>query len=152
VVGRIGAIAQAPYTVSKWALEGLSEELAIELAAFGIRVVIVEPGITKSAIFPKNVDAPNSSGAYDAPYRWMFQMYTKGLTSPTDPVEVAKVIERAITTDSPKLRYPVSWGGHELIEGRAAMTDEQWVELGRAADDDAYYDGFVKYFGLDLRT
>jgi NAD(P)-dependent dehydrogenase (short-subunit alcohol dehydrogenase family) len=61
VTGRFGAIAQAPYVASKWALEGLSEELALELAPFGIRVVIVEPGVTKSAIFAKNVDAPAAS-------------------------------------------------------------------------------------------
>ncbi|MDQ1397685.1 MAG: hypothetical protein QOG64_2944, partial [Acidimicrobiaceae bacterium] len=48
VAGRFGAIGQAPYVASKWAFEGLSEELALELAPFGIRVVIVEPGVTKS--------------------------------------------------------------------------------------------------------
>ena len=151
VVGRMGALAQAPYTASKWALEGLSEELALEVAPFGIRVAIVEPGITKSAIFAKNVDAPNSSGAYDAHYRRMFQFYAAGLTKATDPFEVAKVIHHAITTDEPKLRYAVSWGAVEIIEGLRRGGDEAWVALGRAADDDAYYAGFRDLFGLDLR-
>ncbi|MEM1335200.1 MAG: SDR family NAD(P)-dependent oxidoreductase, partial [Actinomycetota bacterium] len=75
VAGRIAALAQSPYVASKWALEGVSEGLAQELAPFGIRVVIVEPGVTKSAIFAKNIDAPNSSGAYDPHYRRMFQFY-----------------------------------------------------------------------------
>src|SRR5213078_4398172 len=65
VAGRFGAIGQAPYVASKWAFEGLSEELAFELAPFGIRVVIVEPGVTKSAIFAKNVDVPHATGVYD---------------------------------------------------------------------------------------
>ena len=72
IAGRIAALAQSPYVTSKWALEGLSEGLAQELAPFGIRVVIIEPGVTKSAIFAKNIDAPNQTGAYDAQYRRMF--------------------------------------------------------------------------------
>ena len=35
------------------------------MAPFGVRVVIIEPGVTKSAIFAKTVDTPNASGAYD---------------------------------------------------------------------------------------
>jgi NAD(P)-dependent dehydrogenase (short-subunit alcohol dehydrogenase family) len=155
VVGRIAALAQSPYVTSKWALEGYSEELAQEVAPFGIRVAIVEPGVTKSAIFAKNLDAPNQSGAYDAAYRRMFQMYAAGLAHATDPFEVGKVVHHAVTTDTPRLRYAVSWGAAELIEGRAAMTDEQWVALGDQsldeAGDQAYYDAFQAAFGLDLR-
>jgi NAD(P)-dependent dehydrogenase (short-subunit alcohol dehydrogenase family) len=151
IAGRMAALAQSPYVVSKWAFEGLSEGLAQELTPFGIRVVIIEPGVTKSAIFAKNIDAPNQSGAYDAAYRRLFQFYAAGLAHATDPFEVAEVIHHAVTTDAPSLRYPVSWGGHELIEGRARMSDEQWVALGLPTDDDQYYDAFQTAFGLDLR-
>jgi len=125
------------------------------VAPFGIRVAIVEPGITRSAIFAKNIDAPNSTGAYDAPYRRMFQMYAAGLAHATDPFEVAKVVHHAVTTDQPQLRYAVSWGAAEIIGGRAAMTDDEWVAMGLYADspegDEAYYDDFRRRFGLDLR-
>ena len=150
VVGRIAALAQSPYVTSKWALEGLSEELAQEVAPFGIRVAIVEPGVTKSAIFAKNVDAPNQSGAYDAAYRRMFQMYAAGLANATDPFEVGKVVHHAITTDKPQLRYAVSWGARELIDGRAAMTDEDWDALGAIDDDTDYYAAFADRFGLEI--
>ena len=79
VVGRLAALAQSPYVTSKWAFEGLSEGLAQEVAPFGIRVAIVEPGVTKSAIFAKNLEMPNLTGAYDDAYRRMFQMYAAGL-------------------------------------------------------------------------
>lgn len=151
VVGRIAALAQSPYVTSKWALEGYSEELAQEVAPFGVRVAIVEPGVTKSAIFAKNIDMPNLTGAYDPQYRRMFQMYAAGLAHATDPFEVAAIVHHAVTTDTPKLRYAVSWGAQELIDGRAAITDEQWIELGNVATDDEYYDGFQRKFGLDLR-
>ena len=151
VAGRIAALAQSPYVASKWAFEGLSEGLAQELAPFGIRVAIIEPGVTKSAIFAKNIDAPNQSGAYDTAYRRLFQFYAAGMAHATDPFEVAAVIHHAVTTDTPQLRYAVSWGGPELVEGRAVLSDADWVELGTWADDNDYYDDFARKFGVDLR-
>jgi NAD(P)-dependent dehydrogenase (short-subunit alcohol dehydrogenase family) len=150
IAGRIAALAQSPYVTSKWAFEGLSEGLAQELAPFGIRVAIIEPGVTKSAIFAKNIDAPNQSGAYDAHYRRMLQFYAAGYPQATDPFEVARLIHHAITTDAPRLRYAVSWAGPEIVSGREAMTDEEWVALGRFTDDDEYYSAFRSAFGLDI--
>ncbi len=152
VTGRLAALAQSPYVTSKWAFEGLSEGLAQELVPFGIRVAIIEPGVTKSAIFAKNIDAPNQSGAYDAAYRRMFQFYAAGMAHATDPFEVAAVVHHAITTDQPVLRYPVSWAGPEIVRGREAMTDEQWVALADHDTDDEYYDAFVDAFGVELRS
>jgi NAD(P)-dependent dehydrogenase (short-subunit alcohol dehydrogenase family) len=151
VAGRVGALAQSPYVASKWALEGISEGMAQELAPFGIRVVIVEPGITKSAIFAKSVDYPNNTGAYEAPYERMFQMYATAIPNATDPFEVAEVIHHAVTTDDPRLRYVTSWGAAELIQGRERMADSDWVALGAAPDHDAYYARFEELFGLDIR-
>lgn len=150
VAGRIAAIAQAPYVASKWAFEGLSEQLAQEVVGFGVRVAIIEPGVTKSAIFAKNPDAPNETGVYDAQYRRMFQMYAAGMMNATDPFEVAEVVYHAITTQDPKLRYTVSWGGPEMAEGRAAMSDEDWVGLGAIADDTEYYERFHDLLGIDI--
>jgi NAD(P)-dependent dehydrogenase (short-subunit alcohol dehydrogenase family) len=151
VAGRVAALGQSPYVASKWALEGVSEGLTQELAPFGIRVVIVEPGVTKSAIFAKNIDAPNQSGAYDVTYRRLFQFYAAGIAHATDPFEVAEAVHHAVTTPTPQLRYQVSWGSRELINGRQGMADEDWTALGAHADDGAYYDDFQRHFGLDLR-
>ena len=151
VVGKIAAIAQQPYVASKWALEGISEGLAQEVAPHGIRVAIVEPGVTKSAIFAKNIHAPNQTGAYDRPYARMFQFYARGITEATDPVEVGAIVHESITTADPKLRYAVSWASKAMIEGRQVMTDEDWVALGAHVDDAAYYDAFDQRFGVDIR-
>ena len=151
VAGRIAALAQSPYVASKWAFEGLSEGLAQELAPFGVRVAIVEPGVTKSAIFAKNVDAPNSTGAYDAHYRRLFQFYAAGMANATDPFEVADVILHAITTDEPQLRYAVSWGGPELAGRHDRIPDEDWIGLGAIADDEEYAARFFDVFGVDIR-
>lgn len=151
VVGKITAIAQSPYYVSKWAVEGMSEGLAQELAPFGIRVAIVEPGVTRSSIFGKNIDAPNQSGAYDAHYRRLFAFYAAGIEKATPAEDAAATILEAVTTTSPRLRWHCSWGADELIAGRESMTDEEWVGLGAHLDDEAYYDDFQSRFGLDIR-
>ena len=151
VVGKITAIAQSPYYVSKWAVEGMSEGLAHEVAPFGIRVAIVEPGITRSSIFSKNIDAPNQSGAYDAHYRRLFSFYAAGITNATPAEEAAATILEAATTSSPRLRWHCSWGAGELLAARAAMTDEEWVSFGSHVDDEAYYDEFLTRFNLNIR-
>ena len=150
VAGRIAALAQSPYVASKWAFEGVSEGMAQELAPFGVRVVIIEPGVTKSAIFAKNIDAPNQSGAYDAAYRRLFQFYAAGLANATDPVEVAALIHHAVTTDEPQLHYAVSWGARELIDAHARISDADWVSLGAIEDDAEYYAEFGTRLGLDI--
>lgn len=150
VVGKLAAIAQAPYVASKWAFEGVSEELAQEVAPFGIRVVIIEPGVTKSSIFAKNIDAPNQSGAYDAHYRRMFAFYAAGITNATPAEEVGALIHHAITTDTPQLRYACSWAGPEIVAGRAAQSDTEWVKMAASADDSDYYLAFKTAYGVDL--
>ena len=149
LVGRVAHIAQSPYYVSKWAMEGMSEGLAQEVAPFGLRVAIIEPGVTKSAIFAKNIDAPNQTGQYDQAYARMFQFYTAGIPQASLAEEVGSVVHHAISTDQPKLRYACCWGGDELVGGRARMSDEDWVALG-GLDDTAYYARFHELLGVDI--
>ena len=142
----------SPYVASKWALEGVGEGLAQELAPFGIRVAIIEPGVTKSAIFAKNVDAPNSTGVYDRHYARMFQFYAAGIANATDPFEVGRVIEHAITTDDPQLRYPVSWSGPELCAAHDRIDAADWIGLGAIVDDADYMARFEEILGVDITT
>jgi NAD(P)-dependent dehydrogenase (short-subunit alcohol dehydrogenase family) len=151
ITGRFAAIAQSPYVTSKWAVEGLSEGMAQELVPFGIRVVVIEPGIVRTAIMAKNTDAPNESGAYDAHYRRLFAFYAKGLQTPGQPSEVADVIHEACTTDTYRLRWTCGWGGPELSANRERVSDEDWVALGAIADDAEYAERFSELFGLDIR-
>ena len=150
VVGKFAAIAQAPYVASKWAFEGVSEELAQEVAPFGIRVVIIEPGVTKSSIFAKNIDAPNQSGAYDAHYRRMFAFYAAGITNATPAEDVGALIHHAITTDTPQLRYACSWAGPEIVAGRAKQSDAEWVSMAASENDSDYFTAFKTAYGVDL--
>ena len=73
-----------------------------------------------------------------------------GIAEATDPFEVARVIHHAITTDEPQLRYAISWGGREMVEGRAAMRDADWVGLGAIPDDADYYARFEELFDVRI--
>ena len=150
IIGRFAAPGQAAYTASKWALEGLSEELAHEVARFGIRVAIVEPGIVKTAILAKNLPPKSTTGVYDHTYARMAAMYAAGLRDPSHPDDLADVIHEAITTERPKLRWLGGWGAEEFDAAfRRAIWDE-FVALGGGSDDE-FYDGFERLYGLALR-
>ncbi len=151
VAGRIAAIGQVVYSASKWAVEAMSENLAQEVAPFGIRVSIIEPGVTRTAILPKNMGHPEPT-AYAAPYRRMLQFYARGIVANTPAEEVAEVIHGALEDPAPKLRYPCAWGGDELCEGRSRLDDADWVRLGTCKTDEEYYAAFETCFGLDIRT
>lgn len=150
VTGVIAAIGQSPYVASKWAVEGLSEGLAQEVAPFGIRVAVIQPGIVKTAILAKNTDAPNASGAYDAHYRRLFAFYAAGLQDPGRPEEVAEVIHAAATDDPPRFRYTCGWGGEELTTHKPNVSDEDWIALGAEETDEGYVDRFGELFGLNI--
>jgi NAD(P)-dependent dehydrogenase (short-subunit alcohol dehydrogenase family) len=151
IAGRIAAIGQTVYASSKWALECLSENLAQEVRPFGVRVSVIEPGVTRTAILPKNLGYPEPT-AYEPAYRRMLQFYAKGIEADISADEVAETVHGALSDPTPQLRYTCAWGGAELSLGRARMSDAQWVALGDAPSDEDYYKDFERLFGLDLRT
>jgi len=150
VAGRLAALAQAVYASSKWALECLSENLAQELAPFGVRVKVIEPGVTRTALLAKHQDLHPDSPYADA-YRRMFAFYAAGIAADVRPATVAEVVQQAIDDPSARLRYVCAYGGPELADGRAGVTDEDWLALGAATTDDEYFDRFQQVFGLDIR-
>lgn len=151
IAGRLAAIAQAVYASSKWALECLSENMAQELAPFGIRVKVIEPGVTRTALLAKHQELHEDSPYADA-YRRMFAFYATGIGANVRPSEVAQVVQRAIEDESARLRYVCAWSGEELADGRAAVSDDDWLALGSAANDDEYFDRFERAFDLDIRS
>ncbi len=151
VAGRVAAIAQAVYASSKWAVECLSENLAQELAPWDLRVRLIEPGVTRTALLAKHTELHEDSDYADA-YRRMFAFYLAGIGANVRPEAVAEVIEQAIDDDGDRLRYLCAYGADELATGRAGLSDREWIDLGRAADDEEYFDRFRAAFGLDLRV
>jgi NAD(P)-dependent dehydrogenase (short-subunit alcohol dehydrogenase family) len=153
IAGRVATPNQIAYSASKHALDAASEALAHEVAAFGVRVAIIEPGVIQTAIFE------NSAGAtrYDknSPYRQIMRrngkVFAAGFRNPGRPETVAEVIWEAVTTDRPRLRYLVGTDAEGLAAGRARISDEEWVAMGGGLDDAEYNTRFKQYFGIELR-
>ncbi len=106
-----GKPASSAYVSSKWALEGFTESLAMELMPLGINVVLVEPGSYRT----KNLDNTRWASNFDnpaSPYYEKSQQYRSYLQSVAlknrrDPEEMAVVVERLIESARPRFRTSI---------------------------------------------
>ena len=104
-LGLIPAPYSALYASTKHAIEGYSESLDHELRTFGIRVVLVEPGYTRTA-FEENLAKPDLLlDIYDSARAGMNAIMRKAIESGDAPEVVARTIVKAATTPAPKRRY-----------------------------------------------
>jgi NAD(P)-dependent dehydrogenase (short-subunit alcohol dehydrogenase family) len=97
----------AIYSASKHALEGYSESLDHELRTRGIRVVVIEPDVTKTP-FDANLLAPDAEiEEYQATRTALKKRYIEVVAAGDTPEAVADVVLKAANAARPKLRYPV---------------------------------------------
>jgi NADP-dependent 3-hydroxy acid dehydrogenase YdfG len=103
--GRITFPLYSVYHASKWAVEGFSESLQHELIPLGIRIKIIEPGTIKTNFYEGSMDLSSVDSAYK-PYvdKAMPYMQQSGKTG-SPPEEIAKLIFKAATDTSWRLRY-----------------------------------------------
>jgi NAD(P)-dependent dehydrogenase (short-subunit alcohol dehydrogenase family) len=139
VAGKIGFPLTSAYVSSKFALEGLSESMAYEIEQFGIKVILIEPGVIKTN-FNINLKIGNRvTTASNSPYAEMTQKrisrFKPRFESGTPPIEVAKVILKTITlaenpsSSSSELRYLVGNDALKLIEIRNNMSDKEFKKI-----------------------
>jgi len=112
ISGKFGFPGLSPYTASKHALEGYSESLRIELRPFGIDVVLIEPGSYQTNIW-SSID--NLTIDSHSPYSFYMEALLKNMENSKaghgNPIDVAKLVTKlAISTKTPKLRYPIGKG------------------------------------------
>ena len=133
-----GSFSQPPmtaYCASKWALEAMSESLACEMKAFGVRVTLVKPGIIDTAMAQRIRTTAHSEYPHAARIASFFA--TTLQNAPVPPSLVAQKVLEIATNGTWQLRHPVGPDAVPLIERRKAMTDEQWIDL-HSADDERY--------------
>ena len=134
VGGRIGLPALSAYHSTKFALEGLSESIAFELEPFGIRVVIIEPGVIRTNILNSSSSAKKALDP-KSPYFSLSQKLNDNFKSmmesesTSSPEEVAKVILQAVTSENPRLRYSVGDDAANLIHARENMPDKEFRKM-----------------------
>ena len=125
VVGRIGFPASPAYISSKFALEGLSECLRLEMAPFGVDVVIIEPGVIKTNFLNPVKLAKKSES--DTAYRDITSRVVSGVKMMaemgTPPKEVADAVVKSIKDDKPLPRYIVGNDASMFLEAKKNKTD-----------------------------
>ncbi|MGN8046564.1 oxidoreductase [Bacillus sp. 22190] len=115
ISGLMGMPALSPYVSSKFALEGYTESLRIELAAFGIQAALIEPGSFQTNIWNTSMNEqmtqPAAGSKYTAIYQNMMSYIEAQKNNYGDPGEVAElVVSLAEKKRLKKLRYLVGKG------------------------------------------
>jgi NAD(P)-dependent dehydrogenase (short-subunit alcohol dehydrogenase family) len=117
--GRISTPMMGAYAASKFALEGLADALRLELAPWGIRVVLVEPAQTDTDLWRRaDTDLDEAAAALAPAHRELYAKHIDGFrrTIPRSqrmaaPVDgVAATVEKALTSARPRARYVVGAG------------------------------------------
>lgn len=132
--GRIGFPGMSAYVSSKFALEGLSESMSYELEPFGIKVVIIEPGVIRTNFKKNSVMSKKSlDNSSISPYSSIIQKIDSSISSiiehATPPEDVAKAILHAITSNNPELRYLVGNDMIMMAETKKNMSDEDFRKM-----------------------
>ncbi len=149
VAGRIVSAGHGIYSGSKYALEALSEAVAIETRRLGIRVIVIEPGFISTPILDKGVASEVGEGPYAPHLRRMQALYSKARGGAEPPSVVAELISEALDDPSPRFRYLAGDGAAPVINGRARMTDEEWIDMGREMTDEEYWAESARRFPSD---
>ncbi|MBA3423751.1 MAG: SDR family NAD(P)-dependent oxidoreductase [Rubrobacter sp.] len=130
------------YHATKHAVEALSDALRFEVTGFGVKVVLIEPGIIRTGYAEAAVDSmgePETGGpyaAFDAAVaRATRETYERGPLARLGggPETVAGVIERAISTEKPRARYAVTPSATLLMTLRRIMPDRAWDAFLRSS-------------------
>jgi NAD(P)-dependent dehydrogenase (short-subunit alcohol dehydrogenase family) len=149
VAGKISMSPMAPYSASKFALEALSEALAQELRAFGVRVAIVEPGIIDTRM-ARNIEGIKRSNVYPHLRRCAALFEATIAAGAGQPQIVAEKVREIIESGTLQLRHPVGPDAEPFLGWRGSMNDEQWIQWGAQSDSD--WTKTVKAdFGMDLK-
>ncbi|NJK71132.1 SDR family NAD(P)-dependent oxidoreductase [Candidatus Gracilibacteria bacterium] len=123
------------YHSTKYAMEGWSDCLRLELKQFGINVVIVEPGIIKTA-FGKVAGQPILDNSGKGPYKNMAKAMANSVNKSyrsdgkgSNPEEVYKTILKIIKSDRPRTRYVVGYLARPLILARKYLSDRMFDRI-----------------------
>lgn len=134
VGGRVTFPYYSLYHSTKWAVEGFSESLQYEVAQFGIRIKIVEPGAIKTDFNDRSADVTDANAPtdYQSVLRQVRANLKKAVTHAIEPVEVAKVIFEAATSNSPQIRYKAGNDAKLLLAIRRIIPERLFYSIVRS--------------------
>lgn len=104
IAGLVAVPYQGLYSASKFALEGLSESLRMEVGRFGVRVVLIEPGDHRTGLTDHRRRSAESEAYRDRFQRAARRMEADERSGP-EPAAVARLLLRILKKARPRLRY-----------------------------------------------
>jgi NAD(P)-dependent dehydrogenase (short-subunit alcohol dehydrogenase family) len=130
--GRFGYPTGSAYVSTKFAVEGLTESMSYEVEPFGIRTVLVEPGVIRTNFFggmtiAKKSQNPNSP--YSPMMKDMESSIGKMVENGSTPDYVAKIVLEAVSSSTPKLRYLAGKDVEQWMESKKKMSDEEFHSM-----------------------
>ncbi|NDL57953.1 SDR family NAD(P)-dependent oxidoreductase [Phytoactinopolyspora mesophila] len=138
-ISSIGGLAAFPttglYSASKWALEGMSEALAMEVAPFGIKLTIVEPGGYWTGLYD-NMLQPAAHPAYTNMRSELARHWADNSVD-SAPHLAAEALMKLVQSDDPPLRLIL---GSTVFDAALDITRQRiqawqsWEEVSRAAE------------------
>lgn len=138
-ISSVGGLLAAPttglYSAGKFALEGVSEAVAAELAEFGVRVTIVEPGGFWTNLYD-DARSPEPLAVYDSARSRMAEQFA-GASVDSDPRLAADALLEVVASDDPPAR--IILGGAVLDAAIATMEQRiigwrSWERVSRSAE------------------
>jgi NAD(P)-dependent dehydrogenase (short-subunit alcohol dehydrogenase family) len=127
--GRAGATGRAPYSAAKFGLEGFSEVLATEMAPFGVKVTIIEPGGFRTDFAGASTRIAAGDPAYaDTVGKTAAMQRDYDGKQPGDPARAAQAIISVVSAKNPPLRLVLGRDAY----ARAERTDESRLAELRA--------------------
>jgi short-subunit dehydrogenase len=130
--GQVGFPGISAYVSTKFAIEGFSESLTYELLPYGIKVVIIEPGVIKTNFF-RNCKVSEHSVKKNSTYSTSLDKFQKNIEimqeHPTSPTDVAKVIIQVLGNSEPKQRYIVGNDVAMILEAKKNLSDNEFKKM-----------------------
>jgi len=133
ISGKMGFPGLSPYVASKYALEGWSEALRLEVKPFGINVSLIEPGSYNTNIWEIGQKLSEATSEAESPYKEYMkkieQHIHNGSENFGDPQDVAKKIVAIAQSQHPNLRYPIGKGVKLMVLFKNLLPWKCWEFL-----------------------
>jgi len=130
--GQVGFPGISAYVSTKFAIEGFSESLMYELLPYGIKVVIIEPGVIKTNFF-RNCKVSEHSMKKNSTYSPSLDKFQKNIElmqeHATSPTDVAKVIIQVLGNNEPKQRYIVGNDVAMILEAKKNLSEIEFKKM-----------------------
>jgi short-subunit dehydrogenase len=130
--GKIGEPHGAWYHATKFALEGLSDSLRMELKEFGIQVVVIQPGAINTewgGIAAEHMLKTSGNTAYKTLAHKHAKMFESSVKMGSEPIVVAKTIVKAAMSANPRTRYATGGGAKPILFARSVLSDKLFDRL-----------------------